>query len=76
MADIVLGRNLSADEDSVSVGNMLPSIPWDALRITAYSANNDPEVIEYYSGSLSGTLVATVTITYDAQNRITSVETS
>ena len=76
MADIVLGRNLSAEQDSVSVGNLLPNTPWTSLRIVAYTANNDPAIIEYYNCPLTGPVVATVTITYDAQNRITSVETS
>ena len=43
---------------------------FDEVDITSYTANNDPAIVIYKN---SGKTVATLTITYDGSNRITSV---
>jgi hypothetical protein len=54
-----------------SVG--LVPLVYDTVQITSYNANNDPLVVEYRTGGASGTLVATLTMTYDGSNNITQV---
>lgn len=55
-----------------TVSGLVPKI-YDTVQITAYTANGDPETVVYRAGGASGTVVATLTLTYDGSNRITEV---
>lgn len=46
---------------------------YDTVQITSYNANNDPLIVVYRLGGAAGTIVATLTITYDGSNNITQV---
>jgi len=53
-------------------GGLVPSA-FDTIQITSYNANNDPLVVVYRTGGAAGTVVATLTITYDVAFNITEV---
>lgn len=55
-----------------TVSGLVPKV-YDTIQITSYNANNDPLIVVYRTGGASGTIVATLTITYDASNNITEV---
>lgn len=46
---------------------------YDYISIPSYDANNNPLTVRYYVGGASGTLVATLTITYDANSNVLTV---
>jgi hypothetical protein len=68
-ADPATGRMLTQS----TIAGSLINVSFDTIQITSYSANDDPQIVLYKQGGTSGTLVATLTITYDGSNRITSV---
>jgi len=50
------------------------SIPeHDSISLT-YNVNNDPTVVTYRIGGPSGTIVATISLGYDGNNNLTSVQ--
>ena len=53
----------------------LLNFKFDSFEVTAKTLDG-PTVIEYYTGGVGGTLVATITITYDSEGDIESVERS
>ena len=46
---------------------------YDYVAVTSYNDNGDPLVVQYRSGGASGTLVATLTITYTPAYLISTV---
>lgn len=44
----------------------------DYFQITSEDANHNPLIIIYKSGGSGGTLVATITLTWDVNNNVTS----
>lgn len=54
-------------------GGSLVTAAYDYIAITSYNSNGDPLIIQYRSGGALGTLVATLTITYDASFLISTV---
>lgn len=55
-----------------TVSGLVPKV-YDTIQITSYNANNDPLIVVYRTGGASGTVVATLTITYDGSYNITQV---
>lgn len=53
----------------------LLNFKFDSFEVTAKTLDG-PTEIEYYTGGVGGTLVATITITYDSEGDIESVERS
>jgi hypothetical protein len=45
----------------------------DTIGLT-YNVNNDPTVVTYRIGGPSGTIVATISLGYDGNNNLTSVQ--
>lgn len=59
--------------------NSTSSLPYgaDSLKITSYDGDNNPLVIEYYLGGTDfGKLLVTVTLTYDVNGNVTSLNRS
>lgn len=68
------GRGVQAEVDAtnavkVTAGGLVP-YNYDQITINTYNANDDPTSVTY---KLDGATLATLTITYDASNRITNV---
>lgn len=55
------------------LGGSLTPVSFDAINITSVNGNGDPLTVLYYSGGLAGTLVATLTITYDGGDNLQTV---
>lgn len=64
------GYNESNPVYTAPVTGLVPDV-YDTVQITSYTANNDPATVVYRTGGSAGTIVATLTITYDGSNRIT-----
>lgn len=70
--------NTSGDRTALDVNvlnggtSTLPE--YDALEITEKDGNDNPTEITYYVGGLSGTVVATQTLTYDGSGNFESLE--
>lgn len=61
---------------TASIAGQLVPKAYDAINISSYDANGNPGAVEYYTGGLGGTLVATLTLTYDGSgNPLTVVRT-
>lgn len=63
---------------SIDVANLIPD-PYDHLTLTYVAAGNgagEVETVTYRSGGAGGTVVATLTLTYDASNRVITVARS
>ncbi len=89
MAKILIGRTLDQSTDSVTaqqgdpgtsanawpVGevNKLVPLQYDHIELTYVGSTDFVETAKYYVGGAGGTLVATLTIAYDTEFRITSV---
>jgi hypothetical protein len=75
MAKILIGRKLTRATDSVTSfeANKLITEPFDAIDMFSKNAAGDPLVIKYYQGGLAGTLIATLTITYDGDGDLKTV---
>jgi len=75
MAKILIGRKLNQLTDSVSafVKNKLVVEAHDYIAVTATNVQGKPTTIEFKTGGAGGTLVATLTITYDANGRFSTV---
>jgi hypothetical protein len=70
MAKILIGRNLSATTDTVTVAGMLVPEVHDWIGVT-YAAGKIATVV-YKLGGASGTVVATLTLGYTA-GRLTTI---
>lgn len=57
-------------------GSGLVTEEYDYIEIVTKNAANDPLVIEYRSGGSTGTLVATLTLTYDQEGYLKTVTKS
>ena len=60
----------------VLVENALVTVPYDAIALTYVPSGNGVGQIQtavYYTGGLSGTVVATLTLTYDGSNNLVGV---
>lgn len=55
------------DETAAATGSLLQGIQYDAGSV-AYP-NNTTEVYSFFTGGLAGTLVATITLTYNASDK-------
>lgn len=64
-----------ASEETLQAVAGLVTEPFDTVQITTYADGTDlyPTVIVYRLGGASGTVVATLTITYDGSNRFSQV---
>lgn len=73
--------NIESDIDELNsrlAGNLVPET-FDDIQISYVAAGNgagEIEIVEYRTGGAAGTLVATLTLSYDASNRLTSVARS
>lgn len=63
---------VSGSVSTLETSGLVPKI-FDTIQVTSYNANNDPLVAVYRTGGAAGTVVATLTITYDGTFRITQV---
>jgi hypothetical protein len=63
---------LNVDTTGALASGLIPGT-YDYISIPSYNANNDPLVVVYKVGGSGGTTVATLTLTYDTNNNITSV---
>jgi hypothetical protein len=45
----------------------------DAVQLTNPDVNGNYQTVRYFKNNLSGLLITTLTITYDASNNVTSV---
>lgn len=87
MAKITIGRKLHQSTDSVTakqgdagtspwpVGEVNRLVPkqFDYIELTYVGTTDYVQTAKYYQGGAGGTLVATLTISYDGSYRITSV---
>lgn len=55
------------------VNGGLVTAAYDYVAVTSSDASGNPLVVQYKSGGASGTLVATLTMTYDASSNLLSV---
>lgn len=60
----------------VFVQNALITVAYDTIMVTATDANDNPTTIQYLTGGLSGTVVATINLVYDASGNFQSVTRS
>ena len=87
MATILIGRKLSSASDSVTVvqgapggtswltrdmNRLVPS-EFDHVDITARNLNDDPTTVVYKTGGAAGSVVATLTLTYDVGDNLKTV---
>jgi hypothetical protein len=63
----------SGNQSVINVAQLIP-VSFDSISITnsVIDSQTVPTEIEYYSGGLSGTLVATLTLGYDSSANLTS----
>ena len=73
MAQFELGNKQYTESDPLYTSPVTGLVPevYDTVQITSYTANNDPATVVYRTGGSAGTIVATLTITYDGSNRLT-----
>lgn len=90
MAKILIGRKLTAAADSVTVTqgpaggapwlvaevNKLVPKQYDYIEVLTKNVNGDPTSVQYKTGGIGGTLVATLTIVYDVDGDLLSVTRS
>lgn len=76
MGSIVFGRFLDSSTDSVEATptNALVPEKHDWVEVTSANAAGDPLVVEYRLGGAAGTIVATLTLTYDGAGNFQTVE--
>lgn len=53
--------------------NALIDFEFDAIKVVTKDADGQPTQVEYYKGGLSGTLIATLDITYDVDGDLATV---
>lgn len=75
MGEIVLGRYLDSSTDSVSSKrlNALVTEPYDTVQLATYNAAGDPLTVLYRQGGVAGTIIATLTLTYNGDGTLASV---
>lgn len=87
MAKILIGRKLNQTTDSVTAKqgdagaagwpvkdlNKLVPTEYDYVSLTYVGATDNIDTVTYKTGGAGGTTVATLTLTYDGNDRITSV---
>lgn len=54
-------------------GGSIVTAAYDYIAITSYNAANDPLIIQFRTGGSGGTLVATLTLTYDGSGNLSTV---
>lgn len=65
-------------QKTVNIGNLITE-PYDYIALTYVAAGNgagEIETVTYKSGGSGGTTIATLTLTYDASNRILDITRS
>jgi hypothetical protein len=67
------GKMNVTNPDGTPVSPALINVAFDTIQITSYNSNNDPLIVVYRTGGAAGTIVATLTITYDVDFNITEV---
>lgn len=71
--DSVTGRLLvDAKISSNAISSLVP-VAFDGIKLSNYSGNNAQTVQYYVGGTAAGTIVATLTITYDGSGNILTV---
>jgi len=65
---------LATEQTTQAIAGLV-KLPYDTVQITAYADATDkyPTTVLYRSGGAAGTVVATLTLTYDGSNRLTQV---
>lgn len=65
---------LASEQTLLSIAGLVTD-SYDTVQITAYadSTDNYPTTVVYRTGGASGTIVATLTLSYDGSNRLIQV---
>ncbi len=65
---------LASEQTLLSIAGLVVD-SYDTVQITAYgdATDNYPTTVVYRTGGAAGTIVATLTLTYDGSNRLTQV---
>lgn len=76
-----LRRSFDSDNNALNVlsQNLLITEPYDYIGLTYVSSGNgegEIETVTYKSGGSSGTTVATITLAYNSDNKISSITRS
>jgi hypothetical protein len=71
-----IATNQTNGSQQVLVTDVLVPKVFDSIKVTATDASDNPTTIQYLTGGLSGTVVATLTITYDASENFATVTRS
>lgn len=77
-SDVATSGAYDPTHTAIRVENLSQLVPevYDSISLTYWTSGNGNgqiETVQYYTGGLSGTLVATLTLNYDSSARISTV---
>lgn len=67
---------LDAQGNQITLGSGLVTSAFDYISLSNYDASGNVGTVVYRNGGVIGTIVATLTLTYDASGNLTSISKS